>query len=93
LGAGLIVGLVVAAVASAAGSSLCATGEAGAPCYELTRTLAIRVGVVSGLMAVLMLLIVAGLLRMLGQEDKDRADRAMEAYLASRREPPDDRSG
>jgi hypothetical protein len=78
---------VVAAVASAAGTSLCGAGEAGGQCYELTRKLAIRVGVVSGLMAVLMLLIVAGLLRMLTQQDKDRAEKAMEAYLASRDEP------
>ena len=74
-------------MASAAGTSLCGAGEAGGQCYELTRKLAIRVGVVSGLMAVLMLLIVAGLLRMLTQQDKDRAEKAMEAYLASRDEP------
>jgi hypothetical protein len=74
-------------VASAAGTSLCGAGEAGAQCYELTRKLAVRVGVVSGLMAVLMLLIVAGLLRTLTQQDRDRAERAMEAYLASKDEP------
>ena len=87
LGSGLIVGLVVAAVASAAGTSVCGAGEAGAQCYELTRKLAIRVGVVSGLMAMLMVLIVAGLLRTLTQQDKDRAEKAMEAYLASRDDP------
>jgi cbb3-type cytochrome oxidase subunit 3 len=38
-------------------------------------------------MAVLMLLIVAGLLRTLTQQDRDRAERAMEAYLASKDEP------
>lgn len=82
-----MVGLVVASVASAAGTSLCGAGEAGGQCYDLARKLAIRVGVVSGVMAVLMLLIVAGLLRMLSQDDRDRAERAMEAYLASKEGP------
>lgn len=82
--AGLVVGIVVGTVASVAGTSICGAGEAGSRCYELTRTLAIRVGVVAGLMAVLMVLVVAGLLKMLSQDDRDRAERAMEAYLASR---------
>lgn len=82
--AGLVVGSVVGTVASVAGTSICGAGEAGGRCYELTRTLALRVGVVAGLMAMLMVLLVAGLLRMISQQDRDRADRAMETYLASR---------
>ncbi|MGH2662011.1 MAG: hypothetical protein ACRDH8_04250 [Actinomycetota bacterium] len=84
LGAGLVVGLAVGVAASITGASICGAGEEGLRCYELSRTLAIRVGVVAGLMAVLMVLVVAGLLKMLSQDDSDRAEEAMEAYLASR---------
>ena len=85
----MVVGLVVGVAASLTGASICGAGEEGLQCYELSRTLSIRVGVVSGLMAVLMVLVVAGLLRMLSQDDHDRAERAMEAYLASRSGTPD----
>jgi hypothetical protein len=37
---------------------------------------------------VLMVLVAAGLLRMLTQTDRDRAERAMEAYRASREAGP-----
>jgi hypothetical protein len=90
MGAGLVVGLVVGVAASLTGASICGAGEAGLRCYELSRTLAIRVGVVAGLMAILMVLVVAGLLKMLSQDDRDRAEEAMEAYLASRSGGPPD---
>jgi hypothetical protein len=87
--AGLLVGLVVAVVSVATGTSLCGAGEAGADCFELVRKLAVRTGVVAGLAVMIMGVLVAGLLKMLSQDEKQRAERAMEAYLASRgREAP-----
>jgi hypothetical protein len=80
----VVVGLVVGVAASLTGASICGAGEEGLRCHELSRTLSIRVGVVAGLMAILMVLVVAGLLKMLSQDDHDRAERAMEAYRASR---------
>lgn len=87
--AGLLVGLVVATASVITGASLCEAGGAGVECYELTRTLAIRTGLVAGVVTVIMGLLVAGLAKMLSQDEKQRAERAMEAYLASRgREDP-----
>jgi cytochrome bd-type quinol oxidase subunit 2 len=87
--AGLLVGLVVATASVLTGASLCQAGNAGVECYELTRTLAIRTGLVAGVATVVMGLLVAGLAKMLAQDEKQRAERAMEAYLASRgREDP-----
>jgi len=80
---GLVVGGVVGFAASLAGQSLCGVGEAGRECLELTRTLAIRTGAVAGVATVVMGLLAAGLLRMLSQGEKHRAERAREAYLAS----------
>lgn len=80
LGAGVIVGGGVASLASLTGTTLCGSGDAGRECYELVRTLSVRAGLISGLMAVVMILLVAGLLRMLSQEDHQRAERAMESY-------------
>ncbi|MGH2724304.1 MAG: hypothetical protein ACRDI0_08565 [Actinomycetota bacterium] len=81
---GLVVGLVVAFASSLTGRSLCGVGEAGRECLELTRTLAIRTGAVAGVATVVMGLVAAGLLRMLSQGERQRAERAREAYLASR---------
>ena len=87
--AGLLVGLVVAMASVITGASLCEAGGTGVECYELTRTLAIRTGAVAGVVTVMMGLLVAGLAKMLSQDEKQRAERAMEAYLASRgREDP-----
>jgi hypothetical protein len=80
LGAGVVVGGAVAALASLTGTTLCGSGRAGRDCYELVRTLSLRAGLIAGLMTVVMTLLVAGLLRMLTQEDHQRAERAMEAY-------------
>ena len=62
-------------------------GRSGVDCYELTRTLAIRTGFVAGAATVLMGLVVAGLSTMLRQNERQRAERAMEAYLSSRENP------
>jgi ABC-type proline/glycine betaine transport system permease subunit len=89
ISAGLLVGLVVATASVLTGASLCEAGGTGVECYELTRTLAIRTGVVAGVVTVIMGLLVAGLAKMLSQDEKQRAEQAMEAYLASRgRESP-----
>jgi hypothetical protein len=88
LGAGLIVGGAVASMASVTGTTLCGSGEAGRECYDLVRTLSVRAGLIAGLMAVVMILLVAGLLRMLSQEDHQRAERAMESYRAQGGESP-----
>ena len=86
--AGLLVGVVVATASVLTGASLCEAGGTGVECYELTRTLAIRTGIVAGVVTVLMGLLVAGLARMLAQDEKQRAERAMEAYRRQRRSDP-----
>jgi hypothetical protein len=88
--AGTLVGVVVATASVITGASLCEAGGSGVPCYVLTRTLAIRTGFVAGVMTVLMGLLVAGLAKMLSQNEKQRAERAMEAYLASRERPSEE---
>jgi hypothetical protein len=88
LGAGLVVGLVVATASVITGASLCEAGGTGPGCYTLTRTLAIRTGLVAGVVTAIMGLLVSGLAKMLSQDEQQRAERAMEDYLASRgREP------
>lgn len=77
---GLVVGAVVAAVSVATSAPLCDTGLQGEACRGLVVTLARRAGLVAGGATVLMVLLVAGLIRMLAQDDRDRAQRAMEAY-------------
>jgi hypothetical protein len=89
--AGTLVGLVVATVSVLTGASLCEAGGTSVDCYRLTRTLAIRTGFVAGGMTVLMGLLVAGLAKMLSQNEQERAERAMEAYLASRERPSEER--
>lgn len=81
---GLLVGALVAAVSVATAAPFCSTGVAGADCRDLVATLAQRAGLVAGGATVLMVLLAAGLARMLNQDDRDRAERAMEAYRASR---------
>jgi hypothetical protein len=88
LAAGVIVGGAVASMASLTGTTLCGTGDAGRECYELVRTLALRAGLIAGIMTVVMVLLVAGLLRMLSQEDRQRAERAMESYRTHGGESP-----
>jgi hypothetical protein len=88
VGAGVVVGGAVASLASLTGTALCGSGEAGRDCYELVRTLSLRAGLIAGLMTMVMTLLVAGLLKMLTQEDHQRAERAMEAYRAEGRESP-----
>jgi hypothetical protein len=92
VGAGVLVGLVVAMASVLTGASLCEAGGTGVECYRLTRTLAIRTGFVAGGMTVLMGLLVAGLAKMLSQNEQERAERAMEAYLESRKHPSDEGS-
>jgi hypothetical protein len=81
---GLLVGALVAAVSVATAAPFCSSGVAGADCRELVATLAQRAGIVAGGAAVLMVLLAAGLLKMLDQDDVNRAERAMEAYRASK---------
>lgn len=86
---GLVVGFVVAIASNLTGAALCQGSGSELECFELTRTLAIRTGLVAGVATVVMGLLGAGLLRMLSQDERQRADRAREAYLASRgREAP-----
>jgi hypothetical protein len=77
---GLLVGTLVAVTATATGSGFCDHQR----CWDLVMTLARRVGIVTTAAVVLMGLLVAGLMRMVQQDDRDRAERAMEAYRASR---------
>lgn len=88
--AGALVGLVVATASVLTGASLCEAGGTGLECYRLTRTLAVRTGLVAGVVTVLMGLLMAGLARMLSQNEKQRAERAREAYLASRDRPSEE---
>jgi hypothetical protein len=81
---GLLVGALVAAVSVATAAPFCTTGTAGAECRDLVATLARRAGLVAGSAAVVMVLLAAGLARMLTQDDRDRAERAMEAYRAAK---------
>src|SRR5919106_2134722 len=84
IGAGLLVGVVVAATSSASSLAICGPGAGGEGCRALVLTLAMRAGLVAGLVTVLMGLLVVGLLRMIVQDDHQRAERAMEAYLQER---------
>lgn len=68
---GLLVGVVVAAAAAGAGVVGCRAADP--ECLALTRTLSLRVGLVAGAAAVLMLLVVIGLLRMVAQDEDRRA--------------------
>lgn len=80
---GLLVGSLVAAVSVGTATPFCPSGPSGADCHDLVVTLARRAGLVAGAATVLMVLIAAGLVRMLSQDDRQRAERAMEAYRAS----------
>ena len=82
--AGLLVGTVVAAVSVTWAAPFCTSGLAGTDCRDLVVTLARRTGLVAGAAAVMMVLLAAGLARMLKQDDHERAERAMEAYRASK---------
>jgi hypothetical protein len=80
---GLLVGALVAAVSVGTSAPFCGEGLSGDECRALVVTLARRAGMVAGAAAVLMVLVAAGLLKMLSQDDRQRAERAMEAYRAS----------
>ncbi|MGH2740556.1 MAG: hypothetical protein ACRDH6_08770 [Actinomycetota bacterium] len=77
LAAGLLAGIVVSVAAAGTGALACQTDPAG-ECQALTQTLAIRVGVVAGAATILMLLLVAGLLRMVAQDEERRLTIARE---------------
>jgi uncharacterized membrane protein len=85
--AGLLVGALVAAVSVATAVPFCGHGIQGDQCRSLVVMLARRAGLVAGAATVVMVLLAAGLLRMLTQTDRDRAERAMEAYRESRARP------
>ena len=84
IASGLLVGALVAAVSVTTAAPFCSSGVAGADCRDLVATLARRAGLVAGGATVLMVLLAAGLVKMLSQDDRDRAERAMEAYRASK---------
>jgi len=84
IAAGLLVGTLVAAVSVATAAPFCTSGDAGTDCRDLVVTLARRAGLVAGGAAVIMVLLAAGLARMLKQDDHERAELAMEAYRASK---------
>lgn len=72
----LAVGLLVAGIVTATAarnSGLCASHPEGA-CDDLVRMLSLRMGVVSGLVTVLVLLMMVGLARMVAM-DEDRRSR------------------
>lgn len=81
---GLLVGALVAAVSVATAAPFCSVGDSGVECRDLVATLARRAGLVAGGATVLMILLAAGLVKMLNQDDRDRAEKAMEAYRASK---------
>ena len=83
---GLLVGALVAAVSVGTAAPFCPSGPSGQDCQALVVTLARRAGLVAGAATVLMVLIAAGLVRMLSQDDRQRAERAMEAYRAREQE-------
>lgn len=68
---GLLAGIVVAAVSAGVGAVMCRYDLEG-ECVALARTLALRVGLVAGAAAVIMLLMVAGLIRMAAQDEARR---------------------
>ncbi|MGH2686058.1 MAG: hypothetical protein ACRDJP_11390 [Actinomycetota bacterium] len=82
--AGLLVGSLVAAVSVGTASPFCPGGLGGEECRGLIVTLARRAGLVAGGATVVMILLAAGLVRMLAQDDRDRAEQAMEAYRSRR---------
>lgn len=61
----------MAATSAATGALMCRFDTVGA-CHTLVRTLSVRVGIVAGGMAVLMMLLVAGLLRMSAEDEERR---------------------
>lgn len=81
---GLLVGALVAAVSVGTAAPFCPSGPSGEDCQVLVVTLARRAGIVAGAAAVFMGLLAAGLIRMLSQDDRQRAERAREAYLRRR---------
>ena len=81
--AGLLVGALVAAVSVGTAAPFCPGGVGGEQCRGLVVTLARRAGLVAGGATVVMILLAAGLVKMLAQDDRDRAERALEAYRES----------
>lgn len=67
----------MAATSAATGVLMCRFDTVGA-CHALVRTLAVRVGLAAGGMAVLMFLLVAGLMKMM-VEDEERREVSDEA--------------
>lgn len=74
---GLLTGIVVAGLAAGTGALACRSDPAG-ECHALTQTLAVRVGLVTGAATIMMLLVVAGLLRMVVQDEERRLTIARE---------------
>jgi hypothetical protein len=61
----------VGATSAATGVLMCRFDTVGA-CHALVRTLAVRVGLVAGAMAVLMFVLVAGLMKMMLDDEERR---------------------
>lgn len=75
---GLLVGAVVTVVAVGTGAVMC-TSDLEGECVALARTLALRAGFVAGIATVVMLLLVAGLLRMVLMDEARRTEARREA--------------
>lgn len=71
---GLLVGSLVAAASGGIGAGMCGPDLQG-ECHALARSFALRTGLMVGLVTVLMQLIVAGLLRMVAEEESRRLER------------------
>lgn len=72
---GALVATWVARASSGVGAGFCRDPMAE-ECLALTRTYSVRVGLVAGAVTVMMLLMVAGLLRMAAQDEARRAEAA-----------------
>jgi hypothetical protein len=70
-----VVGLVVAAASVAAGNDGCGAAPRE-ECLELARMFAVRTGLVAGVATVVMLLVVAGLLKMVAHDEARRVEPA-----------------
>jgi hypothetical protein len=74
--AGLVVALLVSRVAGSGAAARC--DVAASACLDLARTLSLRAGLFAGGMTVVMLLLVAGLGRMMVLDEQQRIVRARE---------------
>jgi hypothetical protein len=70
----IVVGLLVATVSVVSGAENCGAGAAAGACLDLVRTMAARVGLVTGVAVMVMVLLVIGLARMRDQDERRRLE-------------------